>query len=494
MAGEEFKVPKMKGISTEIGVVGLQVNNGVIVEEAHQALKWPESLDTYNRMAYDPAIASANNTIRAFVRKSKYKVSINAKNLSESQKRQIVFVQSLMNDMDTPFDEVINEALSVLQYGFSIHEKVFKYRNQKGKFGSKHSDGRIGWAKLPVRSQDSISRWKFDEYGRELLGVEQNLNMVQHNYSVDGENMNLKGFGKNRDGRITIPRGKFLHFRHNPVRNNPEGTSPMKACYIPWMYKSKIEEYQAIGISRDLGGLPVITMPPEYMSDDADDDKKAFYAYCKNIVANLHANEQAGLIFPKFIDENGNDLFTFSLETVNGGKLYDTANIINGYENKILMTYLADVLKLGQDASGSFALSDNKTNLLAVGIHSLLTEILDQFNNDLIPQTMKLNGMKAEGGIYPRIELEELDEPDLEVLGKFIQQTTATGAMEADEGLSDFLRDIIKAPKTDRSKPIKENMIAGGVSKAGEGAKTAGNGTAKKPSAKNTSTGNASKK
>lgn len=480
----------LQGMGKEIGTVGLNISNGVVVEEAHTALQWPACLDTYARMGYDPAISSANNTIRAFARKAKYNVRVKSEEPTAQQKEMIKLVESLMDDMDVPFQDVINEALSVLQYGFSIHEKVFKYRNQKGTHGSKHNDGRIGWAKLPIRSQDSIYRWHFDEKGRELQFVEQNMQMVMHNYTTDGKG-DAAPFG---DGKIMIPRKKFLHFRHNTLRNNPEGTSPMKACYIPWMYKSKIEEFQAIGISRDLGGLPIITLPPEFMSDDASADKKEFVAYCKDIINNLHANEQAGLIFPKFIDENGNDLFEFRLESVQGGKLYDTANIINGYENKILMTYLADVLKLGQDASGSFALSDNKTNLLAVGIHALIKELLEQFNRDLIPQTLLLNGYKAEEGDLPFIEVEELDEPNIAEIAKAAQQFAAAGVIEADETLSEWGRKLLGAPMPDRNRPIKENMIAGGQSKSGEGLKTSGDGTAKNPSAINTTASNTSNK
>lgn len=483
----------LQGMGKETGTIGLKMNNGVVVEEAHAALQWPKSLDTYNRMSYDPAISSANNTIRAFVRKATYTVKYPEGGETESHKAQIDFIKTLMKDMDTTFADVMGESMSFLKYGFAVHEKVFKYRNDKGKFKSKYSDGKIGWAKLPIRSQDSIYRWHFDEFGRDLTAVEQNLNMVSHNYSIDGEHLHTK-FGKNGDGRIKIARKKFMHIRHNTERNNPEGTSPMKACYIPWMYKARIEEFQAIGISRDMGGLPVIYLPPEYMSEDAPDDKKAFYLYCQDIINNLQANEQAGMIFPKFVDEHGNDLFTFTLESVNGGKMYDTATIISGYENKILMTYLADVLKLGQDASGSFALSDNKTNLLAVGIQAIVDEVLQEYNRDLIPQTMQMNGFPPIDGEYPHIVLDELDEVDIAVLAKAIQQFAAVGALEVDQNLSDFIRDTLKIPEVDRSKPIAENMIGGGMSKSGEGSKTSGNGTASSPSAKNTTTASTSNK
>lgn len=484
---KDFKISQ---IESELSTIGLKAYSGIINEEAHTDLVWPTCKDTYARMWYDPTIAAANKTIKSFVRNAKYSVDVDTETPTPEQEAQIEFTKSCMGDMETSFNDVINEALSTLQYGFSVHEKVFKFRNNKGKFKSRFDDGKVGWAKLPIRSQDSISKWYFDAKGRDLTFVEQDLGLVANNYDPDNP---LGGFKENI---IKIPRKRFLHFRHDSQRNNPEGNSPLKSCYIPWRYKQQIEEYQAAGISRDLGGLPVIKMPPEYMSEDADADKKAVYEHYKNIIRNLHANEQAGLILPKFVDpDTKSDLFEFDLVSVDGGKMYDTVKIINNYENKILMTYLADVLKLGQDASGSFALSDNKTNLLAVGIKAIIEEILQVFNDDLIPQTLKMNGWEDKGD-FPKILVDDLDERDIEKLGKFLQQSISVGAMETDQGLSDWTRVQIGAPPVDRTKPLDPTMVAGGgnaVSRSGDGMKTSGDGTASKPSGGDSHTGSASK-
>ncbi len=449
-------------VGRELSTVGLKVTSGVVHEEACKDLAWPANKQTYKKMMLDPTISSANNTIKAFVKKLNYTVVVNDKNPTPEKQAQINFINECMSDMDTHFSEVINEALSFIAYGYSIHEKVFKYRNNSGKFKSKFNDGRIGWAKLPIRSQDTIWRWHFDAEGRELKAVEQQLQVMGHNHYNIGNPSHL-------GSTVIIPRKRFLHFRHDVQRNNPEGTSALKACYSAWAYKNKIEEYEAMGVSRDLGGLPVVEMPPEYMSDDAPADKQAFYRYMQQVIQNIHANEQAGLILPKYVDpETRQDLFTFKLISVDGSKQYDTDKIISRYENKILMTFLADVLKLGQDASGSFALSDSKTNLLSVGISALITEILDQFNHDLIPQTLKMNGWDLDSDT-PRIVHDDLDDRDIESLGKFVQQVTATGAMEVDEGFSDWLRETIGAPTVDRSNPINVAMVAGGDSRSGDG-------------------------
>ena len=464
------ELPKLQVPTGELSTIGLKASGGVVFEETQPELAWPQSKHTFNKMSYDPTIASANTTIKALVRKSEYKVSVKAAEPTDAQKEQVKFIEECMGDMSTTFNDVVNEALSFLTYGFSVHEKVFKYRDQTGSHKSLYNDGKVGWAKLPIRSQDSISKWLFDGKGRNLKGIEQNLSLVANNYDIDGKS---KGF---RDSTIRLPRKKVLHFRHDTRRNNPEGHSPLKACYAAWQYKAKIEEYQAIGVSRDLGGLPVISLPPEYMSPDAPADKKAVYDYYKDVVRNLHANEQAGLVLPKYIDpETKKDMFTFELVSVSGAKMYDTEKILNGYENKILMTYLADVLKLGQGASGSYALSDSKSNLLAVNVKAIIEEILQEFNEDLIPQTLTLNGWSLSNDM-PRISVESLDDIDLDKLSVFVQRAVSVGAMEVDETLSDWLREVAGAPTVDRSKKLKPEMVGGGASEAGKGMAKAGEG------------------
>lgn len=476
-------------LTNELSTVGLKVSNGVILEDVYADLAWPRCKATYSKMWLDPVISAANQTIKAFVRNAKYGVVVDNPDPDAEELENIEFIKSCMDDMEHSFNDCVNEALSFLKHGYSVHEKVYKYRNNRGKNSSKYEDGKLGWAKLPIRSQDTISRWRFDSKGRELLAVEQDISLVSNSYDYTHTG---KGFLTNK---IELPRNKFLLIRHDTERNNPMGNSPLKACYAPWKYKTQIEEYQSAGISRDLGGLPVIKMPIEYLSPDASPDKKHIYQMYKDIIMNLHNNQQAGLILPKFVDEHTKtDMFEFELVSTSGSKMYNTIEIISSYENKILMTYLADVLKLGQDASGSFALSDNKTNLLAVGIKSIIEEVLQEFNRDLIPQTMKLNG-KFDSKKYPKIIVEDLDERDIEKLGKFIQQAVSVGALETDQNLSEWLRQTIGAPPVDRTKPLDPKLVAGGgnaPTRAGDGMATKGEGTATSVSGGDKATGNAS--
>ena len=470
----------------ELGNTGLRISDGHIYEEVDEHFRFPQLVHTCKMMSRDETIYAATNAIKALIRRINWRVTTDVpegETKTEEMLKREKFIQSCMDDMEHSWGDFVNEYLSVLTYGFSLHEKVYKRRrgdDDRLTHKSKFDDGKIGWAKLPIRSQDTIYKWIFDSYGRELKAVEQNLAPVL------GRSISDKIEPKYR--HVTIPANKLLHFKHDSERGNPEGNTPLKACHVAWRYKVTIAEFEAIGVSRDMNGMPVIRMPPEYMSEDAADDKKAVYQYMKDIINNIHMNEQAGLVFPRFIDpESKKDLFDFELISVDGSKQFDTGKIIDRYENKILMTYLADVLKMGQDNTvGSFALSDNKTNLMAVGIEAILTEFLEVINGDLIPQTGKMNGWDLKLPL-PKITFEDLDERDLDKLGTFIQRTVAAGAMEVDRTLSDELRRAARLPRADESNKIRKELLPQAQQEGGTGGTEAGK---KMSSASDTSSNN----
>lgn len=230
----------------ELSTVGLRVADGHVWEEARAELRYPLSLNTFKEMSYDPTISAANNTIKAMIRRLDWSVGYeNTDKPTVEQESNARFINECMDDMETSWSDFINEALSILIYGHSIHEKVFKYRRgtDSGKYGSKYSDGKLGWAKLPIRSQDTIYRWIYDDKGQTLRFVEQDLSSVASLYTTSG-NIAFK------DTKIKIPYKKLLHFRHDVQRGNPEGNSPLRSVYIPWKYKTKIEEYEAVGVAR----------------------------------------------------------------------------------------------------------------------------------------------------------------------------------------------------------------------------------------------------
>lgn len=473
---EKASIPRLR--LGELGVVGLKQHGGRIQEEARKELRFPEANRTFRTMAQDATIASALSLFEMMVSRVEWIVDTGIDPTPE-MKANAQFLQEVMNDMDHSWRSFIQEVTSAFTYGYCINEKVYRRRTWDN--GSQYNDNKVGFKKLPVRSQDTINKWLYSDDGRDLIGVQQSLACI-----TDGTDRYAKLL--NATGTIDIPRKKFLLFRVDAKRDNPEGNSPLRAAYHAWKYRTVIEEQEAVGVTRDMNGMPTLYLPPRYMSQDATDAEKSIYEYYKNVIRNIQMNEQSGLILPQAFDPDSRQpLFKFELTSTMGGKMYDTDAIIKRWDNKILMVLFADMLKMGQDQVGSYSLAGAKTNIMAMAIEARLQEIQDVLNNDLVKQLFAMNGVAPDVKL-PKLVYGDLDEVDLDEFSKAIQRIGSVGGLERDRPVMNKIREALKIVKRPDDAPVKEDEIMGGQSQAGQAG--VGNGASKTASGRDNSAAN----
>lgn len=457
-----------------IGFEGLYSIQGQILEEARKELRWPDSVRTYQRMSYDPIIGGSNNLIDTMINKVPWTFKA-PKNASAEVERATEFLNWCMNNMEgQTWMDFIGEVGSYRIYGYHVAEKVMKsvnYGKWKGKFK---------WKKLATRSQGTIREWLWSDDKRELKGIRQDLSRV----TADARFRFTEKTPTDMTN-IVIPRNKFMLFRYGAKKDNPEGHSPLIKCYIPWKEKQIIENYELIGIGKDLSGVVKIGVDVNYMNKAAANPagiEARNIEEMKRQAADLHAGEKSFVVVPIATDQNGNKLFEFSLMGIEGtGKQFDTDIIIRRKQGEILMAYLTDVLRLGSESHGSFSLADAKTSLLGHSIEYHLGIIADVINTDLVPQTLALNGWFFEDEEMPKITFGDIETVDLDVLSKFIQRVVSVGAISVDKELDKSLREQAKLPVPEYKDPIPKEFVPSTGSKAGEGMKTAGPGTSKSP-------------
>lgn len=439
----------------EYGTIGLKHVNGRILEESRKELRFPQSLKTFKMMANDATISSALSLFEMMVERVDWDVDTGV-SPSPEMEAKAKFLKECMADMEHSWTDFIREITSIFTYGFSVHEKVFRRRLKTA--GSKYNDGKIGIRKLPIRAQDTLSKWVFSEDGRSMIGVEQDLS------SVEGGTRYIN-IG---DTKVFIPRNKFLLFRTNAKRDNPEGRSPLVSTYYAWKYRTMLEEQEANGVARELTGLPLLKIPPRYMSEDASDSEKQIFEYYKRVIRNIQNNEQGGLIIPQAFDpESRQPLFQFELMTVNGSKMYDINEIINRYDNKLLTSLLADILRMGQDSIGSYALASEKSSIMRLAIESRIREIADVINNDLIPQLFILNGYDA-ADEFPKIVHSDVDNISLDEFSKAVQRIFSVGAIEFDRPVANKIRAVMGVDLKPESEPVDDDLVPGATSRAGD--------------------------
>lgn len=397
----------------EIGKTGLDYQYGSNYEEFLLELRGEQGRKVYKEMATnDPIIGGVLFAFRELIKQVKW--SARPSSTAAVDLENAAFLEHNMFHTDMTWSDTINEILSMLTYGWAFHEMVYVRRN-----------GRIEWAKIAPRSQDSLEDWKLADNGDTLAFMQRPL-----------PNFEL----------LTIPIDKGLLFRTNVQRKNPEGLSILRNAYRPWFFKKKIEVFEGIGVERDLAGIPVLRIPGKLMKSDAKSEEQAAFAAYKSLAENIRLNKQASVVLPSEKDASGNYLYSLELLSSSGSKQFDTSRIIDRYKLDITISVLADFLLLGQSSVGSYSLASAKTKIFAMAAGSVLKSIEETFNRHAVPKLFALNGANEKTmRALPEVWHGDIEATDLTVLGDFIAKLASAGIVFSDEDEM-FLREKAGLP------------------------------------------------
>jgi hypothetical protein len=244
-----------------------------------------------------------------------------------------------------------------------------------------------------------------------------------------------------------IPWEKFLLFRTDYSKNNPEGRSILRGAWRPWLFKKHLEEIEAIGAERGVSGIPIAWVPSNVASPDANDPNAltALNAY-KELVKNIRRDSQEGIVYPLMYDDKGNKMFDLTLLTTQGSETGNIGNMIERKSREMLQVCLAEFIMLGAGKTGSFALSQSKVDLFLMAITTYLDLIEEVFNTCAVPRLFALNPQfKCEE--LPKIRHDGVKDMDLKNMSDYISKLVTVGAIAPDQALSDYLRSAAGLPE-----------------------------------------------
>lgn len=412
------------------GRTGLNRYGGLIYEELHPQLRGQQAVRVFMEMRDNDAVIGAFLfVIDMLIRQvpwTEEPASTDATDLENA-----VFLRSCREDMSHTWEDFISEILSMLVFGWSYFEIVYKRRLGTSADPTKRSsynDGRIGWRKLEIRSQESLDEWEYDADGS-LRGLWQRPAPTFE--------------------RLFIPIEKSLHFRTRSSKNNPEGRSILRNAYRSWRFLKRLQEIEAVGVDRDLAGLPVMEVPPELMMPNAPSELQTLRSNFEKMISEIRRDEREGVLIPaeRITNADGSEELTgFKLRAFQSGgnRAHDTDRIIRRYESRIAASVMAEFILLGTDKVGSFALADNKTNMFAVAIGAWVRSIAAVLNRYAIPRLFAINGISTES--LPRLVPGDIERPALDGITKFVAELTKVGVLHPDDMLERELRRMAHLP------------------------------------------------
>ena len=429
-------MPRQPAPLKHLGIVGLRQSSGSIYEEFLPELRWPRAGKVYQQMAdNDPVVGAILYLAEMLIRGAEWRVE--AASDSPEDKEAAEFLRQCMDDMEESWASTISEILSMLTYGWSFHEILYKVRRGPNeaspKYCSRYTDGKFGWRGFPIRSQASWDKWEYNDDTGELLAF------------VQRPEPNMR--------EIRIPIEKGLLFRTRISRGNPEGKSLLRNAYRPYYFKQRFEEIEGIGIERDLAGLPVLQTPEELdLWDDSDPEMVKLKGMAENLVASVRRDSNEGIILPAG--------WELSLLNAPSSRQINIGDVIERYDNRIAITMLSDIVLIGNGSkAGSFAMADVKQSMLCNALQAQLYNIADVFNQKAVTQLFAFNNWQLEE--LPQIVPGQIATPSLKEVAVMLRAMDLD--INADTELNNYLRSLMAMPQLDGEQPASEDAKIDGT-------------------------------
>jgi hypothetical protein len=431
-------VVKRESPTQEIGSPGLKEFGGWLQEEFLTELRGQQGALRYREMVDNcPAVDVALTTMKNIAIRAIQDGRVEPwEGKGGEDETRAEYVTEALEDMAHSRVDMDYDALSMIEYGYSPLELVYKRRagyKRDEERSSRFNDGGVGWSKVVLRAQESVQNWVFDEPGRKLLGMVQ---LPAPTYQ-----------------QVEIPIDRLALFRTSSSKGNPEGRSLLRAAYFAWKFFKRGTAMGWVGAERDVTGIPVLKGPAELFNASPSSEAAAALAKLKQIGENVRNDEQSCVVIPSDVDpETKVPLYAFELVSSPGSKIMDVPAMTRDQERQILMVLFSDFLLMGHEKIGTQALFSGRMNLYAMQLDSLLDRYDEVLNRQMIPRLALLNAWPMDR--LPQFRHGRVTETGLAELGAFLQQYTAAGGL-LDPKLDAFVREQAGWPEPEEEWVIK---------------------------------------
>lgn len=389
---------KKKSITTELGDTGVTNFGGRISgEEYNRDLVGIRGLRVYEQMRKSDATVKASlRAVKLPIKSANYRLDPASE--EEADKQVAEFIKhNLMERID--WQKFLGEALTTLDFGFSMFEMVFEVGDYEGK-------PMIMLKKLGYRKPTSIMAW---ETADKEPGIQQLLS--------DGK-------------QVSIPLYKLMHIAHEQEGDNYEGTSILRAAYKNWSIKDKLYKIDAVGAENQALGIAKITIP----ANTGDTEKAAI----KEWAISRRASEVGHVIVPNGIEVEMMDMKSSTLK--------DIKPSIDHHDRQIMKNVLAQFLEIGASSSGNRATSEDHSRLFEMGVTEVANVIIAAVQATVVKTLVELNYTNAE---EPKLAVGNISDENIPVISEAISKFTTAGILHARAADENAVRKLVGLPEVE---------------------------------------------
>jgi hypothetical protein len=244
-------------------------------------------------------------------------------------------------------------------------------------------------------------------------------------------------------GSVSIPYSKCLHHSFITMSRNPWGISLLRHIYKPYYYKVSIEATEAVGLDRDLSGLPVMTAPEGFDFTAADPGSpnyqpaiEATLQWATEIVTNVRKDQLQGIVKP-----NG---WTFDIVRGENRTTIPTNDIITRYNTEMAAGLVENFMALSGAASRGTATASHIDNFVTAceGYASIMA---DHISYQVFKKICNYNGQEK----FPTLKTRVANFSILSSLGDYISKLVTAGVVMPNQSLEKAALDCANLPKNE---------------------------------------------
>lgn len=330
----------------------------------------------------------------------------------EQAVKAAAFADTLLGDMRRSFADHVDDAMTMVWAGFAPCEIVLKQRRGDQ---SRYDDGLYGIDDIPLRDPLSIWQWSYDADRRHVTAARQ--------FTFQGG--------------AEIPMWKLCNYRTSSAADRPYGRPLLLNAHRAWRLKNRIQDSEAIGIERELCGLPIFRVPEADIAAAAEvqagttTPTTAAAAAQRRIqqaiatVQHIRLNKTGGLVLPSDTFASDDDTiadrtrkYDFNIVTSAGQRSIDARTGIRDYDRAIARVVMMQFLHLGDRSSGSYGLSDDQSSMAIRSLMSLAMKVAQEFSRKALPLVWEANAMDKR--YMPALRASEISKDGIAQIGAFL--------------------------------------------------------------------------
>jgi hypothetical protein len=409
----------------------------ILDREFNRRLVWPLNLDEYEKMRRtDPTVRWMLALISTPIRAALWNIEPPENPTPEEMEATCFARHAIFEELDGGWDEHLRQALTYLDFGHSVFERVADQRTVEFDVDPLEAGGdpnhvkrdAFVLARLGPRLQRTIQRWIPDENDPAKL-----VKIVQ--WLADGHSPST----------AEIDAERLVIYVNEKEGDDWRGVSILRSAWKSYFTKAELENMEAIAFERT-AGLPVVYPPDEATPDQLEAVEEAVKAMRQgeNVYLIMPGPKQqpqrsGAAQGPQWLVE---DLAVDASAGVAGE--YSTA--ISRYDTAMARNVMASFMQLGMQEVGARATADVQQDPYYQALEAHVGYIEDVFTESVLRPLIDWNYSVER---YPRLVASKIQAKNVQVVAESIAALVKVGAVQPDEPLQDFLRELVDAPPRD---------------------------------------------